>query len=261
MQTELERLRAIEREHVRGQRSSAAESALREELKAAKVDASRLQALLVTSDGVGKERQTALLAAEARCAQYERDAASRDAEAAMQAQAVSAAMAEAEALGKKLRLAEARAASKGGSEDSAELSARIEAAVAAARKETAGEVESLRAEVKAMGLAMAEAHRVAELASTRLRESVAASAAQGQELERLRRAAVVRDESESAVRAFVAKDTAEAIRDVEEQAWAAEVRRTSLQSLPSSRDRRGCIPLVVLPRTLRLLSLPMPSAR
>ena len=40
------------------------------------------------------------------------------------------------------------------------------AAVAAARKETAGEVESLRAEVKAMGLAMAEAHRVAELAST-----------------------------------------------------------------------------------------------
>ena len=33
-----------------------------------------------------------------------------------------------------------------------------------------------RAEVKAMGLAMAEAHRVAELASTRLRESVAASA-------------------------------------------------------------------------------------
>ena len=110
MQTELERLRAIDREHVRGQRSSAAESALREELKAAKVDASRLQALLVTSDGVGKERQTALLAAEARCAQYERDAASRDAEAAMQAQAVSAAMAEAEALGKKLRLAEARAA-------------------------------------------------------------------------------------------------------------------------------------------------------
>ena len=262
MQTELERLRAIEREHTRGQRSSAAESALREELKAAKVDASRLQALLVTSDGVGKERQTALLAAEARCAQYERDAASRDAEAAMQAQAVSAAMAEAEALGKKLRLAEARAASKGGSEDSAELSARVEAAVAAARKETAGEVESLRAEVKAMGLAMAEAHRVAELASTRLRESVAASAAQGQELERLRRAAVVRDESESAVRAFVAKDTAEAIRDVEEQAWAAEVRRTSLQSLPSSRDRRACIPLVVvLPRTLRLLSLPMPSAR
>ena len=150
----------------------------------------------------------------------------------MQAQAVSAAMAEAEALGKKLRLAEARAASKGGSEDSAELSARVEAAVAAARKETAGEVESLRAEVKAMGLAMAEAHRVAELASTRLRESVAASAAQGQELERLRRAAVVRDESESAVRAFVAKDTAEAIRDVEEQAWAAEVRRTSLQSSP-----------------------------
>ena len=243
MQTELERLRAIEREHARGQRSSAAESALREELRAAKVDASRLQALLVTSDGVGKERQTALLAAEARCAQHERDAASRDAEAAMQAQAVSAAMAEAEALGKKLRLAEARAASKGGSEDSAELSARVEAAVAAARKETAGEVESLRAEVKAMGLAMAEAHRVAELASTRLRESVAASAAQGQELERLRRAAVVRDESESAVRAFVAKDTAEAIREVEEQAWAAEV-RTSLQSPPPSRDRRACIPLV-----------------